>query len=67
LAQLREALLDAALHDVFQLDHAEHARRALLQLGHDERRAAAARVLGVIELKDIVKGGIKERFAELRK
>ncbi|MEK6298757.1 MAG: HAD-IC family P-type ATPase, partial [Paraburkholderia tropica] len=26
-----------------------------------------ARVLGVIELKDIVKGGIKERFAELRK
>jgi K+-transporting ATPase ATPase B chain len=28
--------------------------------------ASAARVLGVIELKDIVKGGIKERFAELR-
>ena len=27
----------------------------------------AARVLGVIELKDIVKGGIKERFAELRR
>ncbi len=25
-----------------------------------------ARVLGVVELKDIVKGGIKERFAELR-
>ncbi|WP_028451271.1 potassium-transporting ATPase subunit KdpB [Chitinilyticum aquatile] len=25
-----------------------------------------ARVMGVIELKDIVKGGIKERFAELR-
>lgn len=25
------------------------------------------RVLGVIELKDVVKGGIKERFAELRK
>jgi len=25
------------------------------------------RVMGVIELKDIVKGGIKERFAELRK
>ncbi|MCL4798808.1 MAG: potassium-transporting ATPase subunit KdpB, partial [Burkholderiales bacterium] len=29
--------------------------------------ASSARVLGVIELKDIVKGGIKERFAELRK
>jgi len=26
-----------------------------------------ARVLGIIELKDIVKGGIKERFAELRR
>ena len=26
-----------------------------------------AKVLGVIELKDIVKGGIKERFAQLRK
>ena len=29
--------------------------------------AEAARVLGVIHLKDIVKGGIKERFAELRR
>jgi K+-transporting ATPase ATPase B chain len=29
--------------------------------------ADGGRVLGVIELKDIVKGGIKERFAELRR
>jgi len=29
--------------------------------------ADGARVLGVIELKDVVKGGIKERFAELRR
>jgi K+-transporting ATPase ATPase B chain len=29
--------------------------------------ADGARVLGVIELKDIVKGGIKERFADLRR
>jgi K+-transporting ATPase ATPase B chain len=29
--------------------------------------AEGARALGVIELKDIVKGGIKERFAQLRK
>ncbi|MGU9865836.1 potassium-transporting ATPase subunit KdpB [Kluyvera ascorbata] len=29
--------------------------------------AEGARVLGVISLKDIVKGGIKERFAQLRK
>ena len=29
--------------------------------------ASRGRVLGVVELKDIVKGGIKERFAELRR
>ena len=29
--------------------------------------AEGARVLGVVELKDIVKGGIRERFAELRR
>src|SRR5262249_41082552 len=29
--------------------------------------AEGAKVLGVIQLKDIVKGGIKERFSELRK
>ena len=29
--------------------------------------ADGPRVLGVIQLKDIVKGGIKERFAELRR
>ena len=29
--------------------------------------AEGARVLGVIELKDIVKGGIRERFAQLRR
>ena len=29
--------------------------------------ADGAKVLGVIELKDVVKGGIKERFAELRR
>ncbi|MBG6081947.1 K+-transporting ATPase ATPase B chain [Rubrivivax gelatinosus] len=29
--------------------------------------ADGARVLGVVELKDVVKGGIRERFAELRR
>ncbi|MDB5906563.1 MAG: kdpB [Massilia sp.] len=29
--------------------------------------ADSARVMGVVELKDIVKGGIRERFAELRR
>jgi len=30
-------------------------------------RTSPVRVLGVVELKDVVKGGIKERFAELRR
>ncbi|HEV7577636.1 MAG TPA: potassium-transporting ATPase subunit KdpB [Caldimonas sp.] len=29
--------------------------------------AEGSRVLGVVELKDVIKGGIKERFAELRR
>ena len=29
--------------------------------------ADGRKVLGVVELKDVVKGGIKERFAQLRK
>jgi K+-transporting ATPase ATPase B chain len=41
-------------------------RRGATPLVVAEKRGAA-RVLGVIELKDIVKGGIKERFAELRR
>ncbi|MEA3116864.1 MAG: potassium-transporting ATPase ATP-binding subunit [Paraburkholderia sp.] len=51
----------------------EVARRGSTPLVVAEKQGAAgteqvtARVLGVIELKDIVKGGIKERFAELRK
>jgi K+-transporting ATPase ATPase B chain len=36
----------------------------LVVVSSDARRVA---VLGVVELKDIVKGGIKERFAELRR
>ncbi|VWB06194.1 potassium-transporting ATPase subunit B [Burkholderia lata] len=43
------------------------ARRGSTPLAVAERVDGVARVLGVIELKDIVKGGIKERFAELRK
>ncbi|ACR29702.1 potassium-transporting ATPase subunit KdpB [Burkholderia glumae] len=43
------------------------ARRGSTPLVVAERHGDATRVLGVIELKDIVKGGIKERFAELRK
>ena len=43
------------------------ARRGSTPLVVAEIQAGVGRVLGVIELKDIVKGGIKERFAELRK
>jgi K+-transporting ATPase ATPase B chain len=43
------------------------ARRGSTPLVVAERVGALTRVLGVIELKDIVKGGIKERFAELRR
>ncbi len=35
--------------------------------GQAGTQSGPAQVLGVIELKDVVKGGIKERFAELRK
>ncbi|WP_126228243.1 potassium-transporting ATPase subunit KdpB [Burkholderia ambifaria] len=43
------------------------ARRGSTPLVVADLHDGVARVLGVIELKDIVKGGIKERFAELRK
>ena len=44
------------------------ARRGSTPLVVAQRvQGGAAQVLGVIELKDVVKGGIKERFAELRK
>ena len=46
---------------------AEVARRGSTPLVVAENSERGARVLGVIELKDVVKGGIKERFAELRK
>ncbi|MGI4859888.1 MAG: potassium-transporting ATPase subunit KdpB [Janthinobacterium lividum] len=45
----------------------EISRRGGTPLVVAERRDGVARVIGVIELKDIVKGGIKERFAALRK
>ncbi|WP_183725435.1 MULTISPECIES: potassium-transporting ATPase subunit KdpB [Paraburkholderia] len=45
----------------------EVARRGSTPLVVAELNDGVARVLGVIELKDVVKGGIKERFAELRK
>ena len=43
------------------------ARRGSTPLVVAEMGPGEGRVLGVIELKDIVKGGIKERFAQLRR
>jgi K+-transporting ATPase ATPase B chain len=43
------------------------AKRGATPLVVAESAGERVRVLGVIELKDIVKGGIKERFAELRR
>jgi K+-transporting ATPase ATPase B chain len=43
------------------------ARRGSTPLVVAESAGGSTRVLGVIELKDIVKGGIKERFAQLRR
>ncbi len=56
-------------HYPAEVNHAvtEVARRGSTPLVVAEKSANGTRVLGVIELKDIVKGGIKERFAELRK
>ncbi len=43
------------------------AKRGSTPLVVAESTNGRARVLGVIELKDVVKGGIRERFAELRR
>ncbi len=43
------------------------AKRGSTPLVVAERASGRTRVLGAVELKDIVKGGIKERFAELRR
>jgi K+-transporting ATPase ATPase B chain len=43
------------------------ARRGSTPLVVAESDKSHTRVLGVVELKDIVKGGIKERFTELRR
>ncbi|MCC7217934.1 MAG: potassium-transporting ATPase subunit KdpB [Burkholderiales bacterium] len=71
--ELRKGALDAVRGWIAADDgHVDHeivarvedvARRGATPLVVAEGR----RVLGVVELKDIVKGGIKERFAELRR
>ena len=54
-SQLVEALAHALLDDVLELDHAEHARTAVVGVGDDQRRAALGRDAvrdGVHRLRD---------------
>ena len=74
-ASIRKGAVDAVLADVGQ----QAAPRVAARARGDRRDASResggtplavakdGRLLGVIHLKDIVKGGIRERFAELRR
>jgi K+-transporting ATPase ATPase B chain len=71
--QVRKGAADAVRRHVEALGGA--FPKAVLDLVQDVARRGStplivsddARVLGIIELKDIVKGGIRERFGELRR
>ncbi|HEY8085224.1 MAG TPA: potassium-transporting ATPase subunit KdpB [Methylophilaceae bacterium] len=71
--QIRKGAADAIRKHVESLDGAfpkqvEHTVEETAKRGSTPLVVSdGTRVLGVIELKDIVKGGIKERFAELRR
>jgi len=73
IRQIRKGAVDAIrrhveTHDAHFPDEAQHLVEEVARRGSTPLVVAeGARVLGVIELKDIVKGGIKERFAELRR
>lgn len=81
-SSVRKGAVDAVLAHVNQATVASHGTRPTsdtmrdLQARADEIAKAGGtplaverdgRLLGVVHLKDIVKGGIRERFAELRK
>ena len=71
--EIRKGALDAVERYLDGLG--SHLPEAVRRIAEEVARHGATpllvtegdRVLGVIELKDIVKGGIKERFAEMRK
>jgi K+-transporting ATPase ATPase B chain len=50
-----------------EVDRVSRAGGTPLVVAEAETDAVSARVLGVVHLKDVVKGGIRERFAELRR
>jgi K+-transporting ATPase ATPase B chain len=57
----------AAYPEAVRAKVTEVAKKGATPLVVAEGASRRARVMGVVELKDIVKGGIKERFAELRR
>lgn len=71
--QIRKGAADAIRHHIET--NGGHFPKEVLQLVDDVARRGAtplvvadgARVLGVIELRDIIKGGIRDRFVELRR
>lgn len=72
-SQIRKGALDAIVRHVEGLGGqvpptVMHTAESVARRGSTPLVVAeGTRVLGVVELKDIVKGGIKERFAELRR
>ncbi len=71
--QIRKGSADAIRRHV-ETQNGYFPAEVVTSIDHVARRgstplvvADGSKVLGVIELKDIVKGGIKERFAELRR
>ena len=60
------ALMEATRPDAAARDLVEKAERVSRAGGTPLAVARDGRLLGIIYLKDIVKGGIRERFAELR-
>ncbi|MBS0519779.1 MAG: potassium-transporting ATPase subunit KdpB [Proteobacteria bacterium] len=71
-ASIRKGAVDAVIADVRALPQAAHEIEAIAEKiakagGTPLAVAKDGRMLGVIHLKDIVKGGIRDRFATLRK
>ena len=76
-SSMRKGAVDAVLAHFDSLPAAELARSAVREVRPSPRHRQAGgtplavaedgRLLGVVHLKDIVKGGIRERFAELRR
>ncbi|RWC95665.1 MAG: K(+)-transporting ATPase subunit B [Mesorhizobium sp.] len=81
-SSVRKGAVDSVLAHVNQLTSASHATRPSTETIRDLQAIADevaksggtplaverdGRLLGIVHLKDIVKGGIRERFAELRK